>query len=630
MLLDELLAQRKAWQDLEVSVHGALKWQIYEPASHMANGHCHDSIGWPKRQTGNDARAFDLSRDARFYRPPSRVVSRGEPRVGFCPSWEVSTNPRDRRVVAHENQPPRPVDVRPFSAKLIDALEQAADQFGQVSWFRDQLIRVLVEQRDLARAQRALTRCQNPGNGCRLRQIFVAHAAGEYQRADSMAHSVSPETLSPVMGAGVASASLLAERDVGVYLLRDFAEQRRLDSTFWWLATPFFGEEGNARLTEHLVRVVRNQLNLGLQLEAQHDLRLERGADALVAVRLRYGLAKHQLWLGAKEDAEHFEVFVKRRYDPPYSAMEYSRDNAAVAPTWAQVLDPLSLTDSSMALSAPRDATVDTWWPHEFFLHPRGRIVHLPASQRVWLRRDDHAMLVAATTVAGGELDALPRAPVRVVLAHSAGPAAVTQRTTQRAQPGERVVLQRRITRPGLVGLEILADSGGLAGARSRVGVREVPTLAALGPSTCALTEPALLDGAVVPDPAAPFAGLLGTTTLDRPTRMGVAWESYGFAPSDTVTVAVRLASADALSALRRAGMALRVTDDPRVSVTMQWQEPDPARAGTVVPGLRPIVSRVVMLDVRQLRRGNYVLEVEMQSARCGTVTSQRQLTVER
>lgn len=131
-------------------------------------------------------------------------------------------------------------------------------------------------------------------------------------------------------------------------------------------------------------------------------------------------------------------------------------------------------------------------------------------------------------------------------------------------------------------------------------------------------------------DPNTPFAGLLGSTTLDRPTRMGVAWESYGFAPSDTVSVAVRLASADALSALRRAGMALRVADDPRVSVTMQWQEPDPARAGTVVPGTRPIVSRAVMLDVRQLRRGSYVLEVEMQSARCGTVTSQRELTVQR
>ena len=49
MLHDELLAQRKAWQDLEASIHGAVKWQIYDPASHMANGHCHDSIGWPKR-----------------------------------------------------------------------------------------------------------------------------------------------------------------------------------------------------------------------------------------------------------------------------------------------------------------------------------------------------------------------------------------------------------------------------------------------------------------------------------------------------------------------------------------------------------------------------------------------------
>ncbi|MBA3917803.1 MAG: hypothetical protein C0516_04355 [Gemmatimonas sp.] len=526
-------------------------------------------------------------------------------------------------------RPPRPAELRPFRAQVVEALERAVERFPEVPWFHEQLIRVLVERRDFARAQRALAKCQSPSDRCTILQLYVAHAADERRRADSLVQLVSPELWSTVDLSGNPAASLIAERHLGVYLLRDRAEQRRLDSTFWWLATPFLGDEENARLIEHVARQVHNLLNRGLPLTAQHDLRLDRGADALLAVWIRYGVPKHQLPIAMNEDSGHF-AFVKRRYDPPYSAMEYSRDNAAVAPTWAQVLDPLSLTDSSMALSAPRDATVDTWWPHEFFLHPRGRIVHLPASQRVWLRRDDHAVLVAATTVAGGELDALPRAPVRVVLAHSAGPAAVTQRTTQTAQPGERVVLQQRISRPGLVGVEILADSGGLAGARSRVGVREVPTLAALGPGTCALTEPALLDGAVAVDPNTPFAGLLGSTTLDRPTRMGVAWESYGFAPSDTVTVAVRLASADALSALRRAGMALRVADDPRVSVTMQWQEPDPARAGTVVPGTRPIVSRAVMLDVRQLRRGTYMLEVEMQSARCGTVTSQRELTVQR
>lgn len=622
MLLDELLAQRKAWQEHEKRVNLRPE-NLRQPAYYyqVAMGHCHDSLPHqiPKG-------ASDYGRPP-IFRPATLVHSRTTPIVAFCPVFELLNGRSSRPEASAVHDSP----ALKFTSSLVDQLERASVRFPNSRWFAEQAVRVMTENDQFDRALTvARSACDGNGTWCRLMQAYVLHSSGSVLSADSLIDAMLRDVTVSHELPWFSAQALLDSSGAASYRNVNINQRLLLDSTFWWLATPFLSDAGNARLTEHVARVVRNQLNIGLPFEAKHALRLERGADALLETRVRYGFPSHQLWVGENEDAAHFSAYLRRRYDPPYSAMEYSRDNAAVAPTWAQVLDPLSLTDSSVALSAPRDATVDTWWPHEFFLHPRGRIVHLPASQRVWLRRDDHAVLVAATTVAGGELDALPRAPVRVVLAHSAGPAAVTQRTTQTAQPGERVVLQQRISRPGLVGFEILADSGGLAGARSRVGVREVPTLAALGPGTCALTEPALLDGAVAVDPNAPFAGLLGSTTLDRPTRMGVAWESYGFAPSDTVSVAVRLASADALSALRRAGMALRVADDPRVSVTMQWQEPDPARAGTVVPGTRPIVSRAVMLDVRQLRRGSYVLEVEMQSARCGTVTSQRELTVQR
>jgi len=626
MLLDELLAQRKAWQDHEKRTNLRPE-NLRQPAYYyqVAMGHCHDSLPHqiPKG-------ASDYGRPPMF-RPATLVHSRTTPIVAFCPVFEIPKSQVNGRSSRPEASAALNSPAFPYSSSLVAELERASGRFPSSRWFAEQAVRVMTENGQFDRALTvARSACDDHETWCGLMQVYVLHSSGSVLQADSLLRHMLEDTKTSHDLPWFSAQMLLDSSGAAAYQSVSINQKRLLDSTFWWLATPFLGDEGNGRLAEHVARVVRNQLNIGLPLEAKHDLRLERGADALLETRVRYGFPAHQLWVGENEDAAHFFTYLRRRYDPPYSAMEYSRDNAAVAPTWAQVLDPLSLTDSSMMLSAPRDATVDTWWPHEFFLHPRGRIVPLPASQRVWLRRDAHAVLVAATTVAGGELDALPRAPVRVVLAHSAGPEAVTQRTVQVARPGDRVQLTMPIARPGLVGFEILADSGGVAGARSRVGLREVPTLAALGPSTCALTEPALLDGTMESDANEPFAGLLGHTTLERPTRVGVAWESYGFAPGDTVTVAVRLASAEALSALRRAGMALGLAEDPRVSVTMQWQEPNPARAGRVVPGTRPIVYRDVQLDVRQLRRGSYVLEVEMQSARCGSVTSQRALTVQR
>ena len=413
MLHDELLARRKAWQELELGVHGTLPLRRTDPARpHVNFGHCDLEV---VTTGGRGVRLAGLRTAIR-----SRQPKRDD--IAFCPNWSASTAADDSSVVSHERNPPTPAQLRPFSTKLIAQLEDAVQRHPGNLWFRDQLIRVLVENGNSRDAQRAAA-CTERNGWCQLLSIYTAVARNRHAEADSLVEGV---PISASTGSGMnwhTSDVLLDSADAAAYSKMPTEERTRLDSAFWWLATPFLGENGNARLTEHVVRLVRNRLNTGLPLEAQHDLRVDRGADALLTMRVRYGFPVHHVWIGRKEEQSHFEEYLKRRYDPPYSAMEYSRDNAAVAPTWAQVLDPLSLTDSSMALSAPRDATVDTWWPHEFFLHPRGRIVHLPASQRVWLRRDDHAVLVAATTVAGGELDALPRAPVRVVLAHSAGPA---------------------------------------------------------------------------------------------------------------------------------------------------------------------------------------------------------------
>jgi hypothetical protein len=461
---------------------------------------------------------------------------------------------------------------------------------------------------------------------CQLLQFYAAWVAGKQDGIDSLFARVTANELAQLGPSWVSVQALLDSADAEQYTRLPKNEQIHVDSQLWWLATPFLAEAEHSRKAAHYARMIRNQLNRGLPLEAQHDLRIDRGADALLVARVRYGFPEHQLWMGPREEAEHFR-FLKGWHTGPYSAMEYSRDNAAVVPSLSLALDPLGMHERSVLLSAPRDATIDTWWPHEFFLHPRGRIVPLPTSQRVLLRRDSAALLVAATVIGGGALNVPGGQSVRVVLSHSPGPEAVTHMVSLAARKGDRVVLQQLIQRPGLVGLEVLVDSGGVAGARSRVGLRGVPTLAALGSTTCGLSDPVL---GLAEDSTEPFAAMLGSTDLERPTSVGVAWESYGFPQGDTVTIAVRIASTEALSNLRRAGMALRLADDPRVNVMMQWREPNPTRAGTTVAASRPILYRHVALDIRQLRTGSYGVEIEMSSATCGTVRATRALSVAR
>lgn len=630
LLIGELLNQRRAWQDLEFRIHGSLTFRVYDPLKpRAALAHCHDlsvqSLTVASSRTPGDPRlASNL-----ISRPiPTFIGSRapGGRGVGFCPGFESPSDSRNSVVQAHDRNPPTPAMLLPFSSALVRELSNAATSFPEHTWFTNQLVRVLTENGQHSEAEQAVARCVGAPTWCRLLQFYVRRGAGTHRDLGLPLETLPVSELAQLGASWLSVQALLDSAEAEHYARLPWAEQRHVDSVFWWLATPFLSETQHLRQAEHYARLIRNQLNVGLPIEAQHDLRVERGADALLLARVRYGFPKHQVWMGRKEDDEHFR-FLGRRFNPPYSSMEYDRDNAAVAPSLDLTLDPLGMHDRSVLLSAPRDAIIDRWWPPEFFLHPRGRIVSVNASQRVLLRRDSSALLTVATTVGGGELDSVGGQAVRVVLAHSAGPEAVTRVVSSQAQKGERVVLRQVIRQPGLVGLEILVYSGGLAGARSRWGLREVPTLASLGPTSCAISDPVLVHAR---ESAESFGGMLGSTELVNPTSVGVAWESYGFSTRDSVTISLRIASTDALSGLRRAGMALRVADDPRVNVTMQWRESTPSRTGVEVAGSRPIVYHSVAVDVRKLRAGAYGVEIEMSSATCGTVMATRTLTLSR
>jgi hypothetical protein len=122
---------------------------------------------------------------------------------------------------------------------------------------------------------------------------------------------------------------------------------------------------------------------------------------------------------------------------------------------------------------------------------------------------------------------------------------------------------------------------------------------------------------------------MLGSTGLDDPRSLGVAWESYGFTPGDTGRVSIRVGKVVEIGRLRRVGMRLGVANDPRTSVTVSWSEPDPARGGTLVSsGTVPIVLRYIGIDVSRLDAGDYELVIEMERRGCHSASTFREFTI--
>ena len=98
---------------------------------------------------------------------------------------------------------------------------------------------------------------------------------------------------------------------------------------------------------------------------------------------------------------------------------------------------------------------------------------------------------------------------------------------------------------------------------------------------------------------------MLGSTVV-RSHKIGVYWETYGYAAGDSVDVAVIISRHEPLSKIRRLGMKLRLAHDINGSVAVRWTEPQAGHDTWTIPGRVPIQARAVGLDLSRLEPGNY------------------------
>ena len=84
------------------------------------------------------------------------------------------------------------------------------------------------------------------------------------------------------------------------------------------------------------------------------------------------------------------------------------------------------------------------------------------------------------------------------------------------------------------------------------------------------------------------------------------------------------------MSRLRRLGVALRLTEDPTTAISIRWEEPRAATSGAALPTRIPSTTRQLAIDIGELRAGDYVVAISMESARCTTVRSERPFRIAR
>lgn len=633
---EALRSQRAAWKQLEQDEHPALSPpQDAEPhMSRAMNTECNtgDSLFYPSWTTVLESRPLRFG---------PQVRSRGSTH-SQCPAWL----PRRVLGVAGNTHEYRgdgraPSALAPFSPALVTALERAFRQWPETPFFRDQLVRVLVENGDVDGARAGLSTCPPTDAWCAGLRLYAAVESARWLEADSLAEWLwtglptagrcSWFGLSQLLPAGNAASE--------AYRALDCDERLAWDERGWWLADPFWSRPGNPRRSTQLARLVRVQLVHQLPLDPLADLRIPYGGDAVIQLRLRYGWPDHMVWVGQKEEDRVVGLWRGRGGSEPLGAPEYKLGRAATLPAPEALQRQRPLADSMFTLGPPAGTDPYRWWPIEHYADPDGLIFSLPQYQAAMLRRPGHTLFVQATALTGALLDSVSKSKpttVRAALVLSPDPDHRTVVARDSGRAGQVLGLGARITAPTIVSTEYLVQAQGIAGARRRFAVTEPPTLERLG-TPCGLSDLLLVEpDAVASSSSAPYdpvRGLLGSRRVVNPEAIGLRWESYGVHPEDSTTVTLRLAREVDLGRLQRVGIALGVVEDPNVALRISWTDPTPSYAARVVVAdgaERPILARELTLNVARLRAGVYALELRVESRRCGVLETRTAVAIER
>jgi hypothetical protein len=588
----------------------------------LASFHCHNDGSW-KSGAPNIIRSKDSNRS-------------------FCPVWFPVDDslPSDETdgVDASLSEESRRV-IRRARADLVARFAAAARANPSSPWLAGQLVRLNLDQNDIAAARSAARACRQSRAWCLLLEGYVEQAAGRIALADTIFSRAVAVMKGPERCQWTSVATLLDARSRAAYERIDCADRDSVDATFWWLADPLYIEPGNARRVEHFARQVLVRLHASAGVDERWDWRPQSGGDALAAMIVRYGWPSHLYWAGNYEANGHYDWlgFHDATLD---AAPEYELPRYHAAPSWGAVLDPSTLSSADASRFAPRMGygAIDwenDFWPPEHARRALGPVLDLP-EQMVIFRRDNDALLAIGMDVPQKFFAPGARVPydASVIAARDATDRWVPSRESLVLDGrGTTVLVSPLSSRAQIVSAELApADAAPGLAVRVRRAVHPPAPLSVLQAGEVALSDPLFYRPGAAVDPPAntaeAVASMFGSLALNE-KRIGVFWETYGIAPGDTVDVSLHLTSLDRPGVLRRLGSAIGIGDAEASEVTVSWREPrSREKQTTIYAGDVPIQSRGVVLDVSRMRPGRYTVEITVTRHGAPPATARRDVTI--
>lgn len=560
-----------------------------------------------------------------------------------CPGWippEANT-PLDEGenidfALLVEDRP----KVRSERAKLLDELDAAQKQNPEDNWITGQRVRFAFDQRDTVRMATAANDCRGDEVWCLQLKGFALQHSEKFLEAEKtfrQAEAASPASAikDSLCGFGE-TLMLLNHDDVDEIRKRPCSAQRALIDNVWWLADPLWSVPGNERYIDHHVRKVQVALRSVTDRDERYVWQDVAGGGALREMVIRYGWPSYTYWPGRKleEEMSKYREFGRNQNffrAPPYTAKEYTFDRTALLPTGKALFDPFVLNDDAWNLY-PKSKVSDDWWPQEHTYYPT-RLGKLGTGQDVMWRRDTAIAYQLNVDDALKNLDRTSTAASKSVL--MGGENAVTTKQIAQTALVEGQTLRLRsdlASKPIVLSAEILPRTLLEGAMRRRYAVKPPPTLRDMKAGDVALSEPLLmrLPNRTVPvpiDQPTVLRYMAGTLTFTRDEPVAIYWESYGFAPGDTVQVDLKFRSDNSQNAAQRMLGAVGIGGN-RDSVSIKWTEPDPGHAAVFMSGARPVIGRSVGVDLSALEGGTYVLSIEMRKGTSITARSERRIVV--
>lgn len=620
-VLHFLATWRSAWLE-------SVGWSSHDNTGiRLRDVHCHWDGSYGTRGYGNYIPGGSVAHGGP---PPPSLIHHGS-RRSMCPDWF----PTDERKPADERLD-RDVSLsslqreraRSARALLLDSLAYFDERRPGDAWITGQRVRFLIDQGDVKAAIGVARACTAVRVWCAQITGYAYHRAGDYRRADS-AFDAASALMKPDKRCEWTSVSLLLDHDSrSAYEHLNCDERVAANEKLWWAATPLFSDSTDDRRSEDFARKVLVQLHSALPWDERYDWRGYHGGEAVGEMLERYGWPAFSQFGGLQEERDHAGWM--NFYDSTRTATaEYPQDRLHLIPKWRAVADPFHSTADTWQINMPQinndDEPAAQWWPDEHYARDAGGIVQLP-DQTVMLRRDSDVLLVTASELKGAVRE-LREQSATGVLVRTTGPRRIELLPHQTYVNNSGIILTGRISlQPAVVGTELVAARKGDLSARTRFGIVPPAPLSAFGPGETAISDPVLI-GSSEQIPTSPDDALQRTLGSTRVTgeKLGVYWESYGFAPEDSMDVAVVITRHEQIGKIRRLGMFLRLAQDPNGSVAVRWKEPQTGHNTWLIPGVVPIQARSIQLDLSQVEPGHYIVQVMVGKRGATPISSSRE-----